>query len=936
MSNLLIPGINIPKIVSPNKWSGGLRSTINSLGRDLTQTPMGGTVLSVGTDLLGNVLSGGNSTGIGNFMQGAGGIVGTVNPVAGAVVSGVGSLINGVFGSNINEDFVNQTRDRIDRQLAYTSNAQDFTGLMNDWNSFTDIDNVTKDQVGSDGLLSNKASRTTNALNKDIDNANFSAWNNISKLANDINTNSYLNNLAHFSAYGGPINMKYTGTMSPFGNQFKDGGEIYIKPENRGKFTALKERTGKSATWFKEHGTPAQKKMATFALNSRKWKHDDGGPLEKENSSNSNYKMEPIYIGGTTSETRKKYFNLDKELTQVVTNLATSYGISPALVIDRLAHEGIIDTLIRDHNINIKHGGGEGPSRAFSTDIFNSPYGLFGLDTIFDTYTKGITKTKRPINFRKFSTVNESGETVNSGFTNNVYDTLELFTAELASRRNQVKQQYPNLTDEELDSATATRYNATNRYFKQLMDSGEYKIKYPVDIEGINIPAPTKIDSKYIKDQSEELNLDRTFREMPYDEYIYDNKSWNPDLFLEDGKVINPNDKIVKGILEEYAKRNFSEPEQVKFTREHKYGGELNARKWKHAFGGDLLTHGAEWDNGVTVIGNGDTHENNPYEGVQMGVDNQGIPNLVEEGEVVFNDYVFSNRLMVPNAVREKYKLRGNKELTFADAAKKLQKESEERPNDPISTNGLNVFMNDLRNSQEEQRIKKEKRNNIYDIGGSLRYAPIAGAALSVVNDMTGGNNPDYTNADLFKNAIQASNRQVGYRPIGQYLRYEPLDTDYYASRLDSSTSSGRRAIQNTAGGNRAAALAGILGSDYNYITSLGQLARQAEEYNQAQKQRVAEFNRATDQYNSDLGTRVDMFNTENAIKQAQMYNSLATMRQSIYDRNRAERIANLTNFIQGLGDYGRESTDRNTLRWLADLGAIKYDTKGRYTGGKE
>lgn len=48
---------------------------------------------------------------------------------------------------------------------------------------------------------------------------------------------------------------------------------IHIKPENRGKFTALKKRTGKSASWFKEHGTPAQKKMATFAINARKWKH---------------------------------------------------------------------------------------------------------------------------------------------------------------------------------------------------------------------------------------------------------------------------------------------------------------------------------------------------------------------------------------------------------------------------------------------------------------------------------------------------------------------------------------------------------------------------------------------------------------------------------------------------------------------------------------
>ncbi len=62
-------------------------------------------------------------------------------------------------------------------------------------------------------------------------------------------------------------------------NEFAGGGGIHIKPENRGKFTALKERTGHSATWFKEHGTPAQKKMATFALNARHWKHGLGGNL---------------------------------------------------------------------------------------------------------------------------------------------------------------------------------------------------------------------------------------------------------------------------------------------------------------------------------------------------------------------------------------------------------------------------------------------------------------------------------------------------------------------------------------------------------------------------------------------------------------------------------------------------------------------------------
>lgn len=60
-------------------------------------------------------------------------------------------------------------------------------------------------------------------------------------------------------------------TYAPEEEYFAKGGKIHIKKKNRGKFTALKKRTGHSASWFKAHGTPAQKKMAVFALNAAKW-----------------------------------------------------------------------------------------------------------------------------------------------------------------------------------------------------------------------------------------------------------------------------------------------------------------------------------------------------------------------------------------------------------------------------------------------------------------------------------------------------------------------------------------------------------------------------------------------------------------------------------------------------------------------------------------
>ena len=75
------------------------------------------------------------------------------------------------------------------------------------------------------------------------------------------------NNFA-FDDFG---NMKF---IDPMIQNFANGkSPIHIKPANRGKFTALKKRTGHSASWFKQNGTPAQKKMATFALNAKKWKH---------------------------------------------------------------------------------------------------------------------------------------------------------------------------------------------------------------------------------------------------------------------------------------------------------------------------------------------------------------------------------------------------------------------------------------------------------------------------------------------------------------------------------------------------------------------------------------------------------------------------------------------------------------------------------------
>jgi hypothetical protein len=56
---------------------------------------------------------------------------------------------------------------------------------------------------------------------------------------------------------------------------------IHIKKENIGKFTETKKATGKSASELKHSKNPLTRKRATFALNAKKWKHEDGGLLYK-------------------------------------------------------------------------------------------------------------------------------------------------------------------------------------------------------------------------------------------------------------------------------------------------------------------------------------------------------------------------------------------------------------------------------------------------------------------------------------------------------------------------------------------------------------------------------------------------------------------------------------------------------------------------------
>lgn len=787
--------------------------------------------IGAASSMAGQGISGGFSTGVGNVTQGlstiASAIPGPWVAVAGTGLNVMGGLVNRLFGSQVNEQAVSNFRNQNTQMANTVLNADNYDSLLSQYSDVSLLGDISKSQVGKDGLFSNKAKNLTASLNRDRDFANERYLSSVRNSVDNIRTNEMLN--ANYAAYGGPLTMRYTGTMSPFGNTFANGGNIHIKPSKRGTFTAAAKKHGKS--------------VQSFA-------------------------------------------------SQVLANK--------------------------------------------------------------ENYSSAMVK-----------------------------------------------------------------------------------------------------------------------------------------------------------------KANFAR----------------NAAKW-HSFGGDLNTNGGDFSNGLIIIGNGGTHEENPMEGVQMGMDAQGIPNLVEEEEVIFNDYVFSDRMKVPKAIRSKYKLREKKGITFADVAKRISKESEERPNDPISQNGLKAMLGELATIQEDERFNNQMKdpefrqqamnqlamqgqqqyaqggllerkyaglgeipnvletpdqtdpyafygnngrnkvtntriaqgwdsftddngNMLYDpekgiyspdyldvrfqswLGNNydklskdwwnntnapdyfkagnksaptfdqmvgtifspglmydkkygeahdfgryaynqyreslkptslvpndkkiedlkitkpfqipmpnevplpnsseskryptwMRYAPIAAAGVGVLTDALGiTNKPDYFNADAILDATASGGNYtpVSVSPLGDYLTYNPFDRNYYINKLNADSGATRRAIVNQSAGNRATALAGLLAADYNAQGRLGDLARQAEEYNLGQRERVATFNRGTNQFNSEMGLKAAMAN-QSALANLRYYRlrgtmAAAEMREKARMLADANRSTNLTNFVQGLGDIGSENVGWNQLQWAIDHGVF-------------
>lgn len=219
----------------------------------------------------GGLIGGGLQSGAGNVLQGLSGIAAAIPGPWGAVASAglglVGGLTNRMFGSKMNTENIAKVEANINNLKNFQSNASDFDTLSQNWAN-ADVGMTFSDSfIGKDGWFSNKAKNKADDLRNQIEAGNVWVQSSLNNNAENIGTTQMQNLLANYAAFGGPL--------------FAEGGRIHIKPENRGKFTETKRRTGKTTEELTHSKNPVTRKRAIFALNSRHWnKHSNGGYLE--------------------------------------------------------------------------------------------------------------------------------------------------------------------------------------------------------------------------------------------------------------------------------------------------------------------------------------------------------------------------------------------------------------------------------------------------------------------------------------------------------------------------------------------------------------------------------------------------------------------------------------------------------------------------------
>ena len=335
-------------------------------------------------------------------------------------------------------------------------------------------------------------------------------------------------------------------------------------------------------------------------------------------------------------------------------------------------------------------------------------------------------------------------------------------------------------------------------------------------------------------------------------------------------------------------------------------------RDHKYAYGGPI------------EINTGGTHEENPNGGVVIGVGKDGSLHKAEEGEVKYNDYIFSNRMKPYNKEQlKKFGIKASDKDTIADIFKKLSKNANERPNSSLEKKTLDNNAQKLINLSEELKADRETMKAIlgsksntteYADGGFTTLAKLSPLLLSGANVLTDTlgltNKADYSYADAINNL---ANKYTPVTPnaLSGKLNYTPIDTQLAEAKLNAQANSITTDITRASSGNPQALMSGLLSHGYNSQTALGKTIADLSDANMRNRMATIQHNNAIDQYNNQ---QVLAANSQN-LQQRQYLNNLALQslqaRQQELNNTEQAKSANLNALAANLGAYGREEAAR-------------------------
>lgn len=718
---------------SGNNWFGiSKKNNIFSRGNIGTTTNVltGALAAPVGS-IAENAISGGRESKAGNTISNVGGTIGsaisTVNPLVGAAVTVgskmIGGTVNAAFGMKTNQQALQNANKSINYYNSFNSNAGSFDGIPTlEATSFT---NPYKGGWFSKGKADAKNEALRNRYNEGKMLANRSITNNVNNIAGT-NMNNYL---ANYSAFGGPLdvmsnptgaigynfmsdylNMKsqqanarnstvgYLGSIPSDPMAFADGGGIHIAKSKEGTYKAAADRRGISMAELAdrikanpENYSPSLRRKANFYNNFARHRKSDGGNLivgdngdtlfalggyktNKEYDDNYYYpygtdkaKAPRLFVGGGNTDGDDEGSSPIARVVPQEYSKAADVAWGTAEVVPVVGNIlGVADVANDIYNMaNTEHIG--------TGDLANLALDVAGLVPGAGIIAKAAKLLK---------TTGKAAKAVKA-----------------------------TKAADKLDKAASKVENAAKK-LAFTSTKGTQKIK-----EGVQ--------KAYNYNREAMRQADRTAHDIATGVQPLVNFSVNS------ANKANEATRFTNGILRQVD--NALSPQAVRYNNaritlntadavndmfnltntvnSRGYGGPIDRRDTLFALGGDLQTNGTDWGTGLVHVDNGGLHEENPYSGVQMGLAPDGTPNLVEEDETIFDDYVFSNRIHPKKEVLKKFHMysKGGK-LTYADVSKRLEKEAKERPNDPISKASLKDMLTQLMEAQEQQKAEEEAR----------------------------------------------------------------------------------------------------------------------------------------------------------------------------------------------------------------------------------